>query len=91
MHGRDMASRAAAEKREVKRRLMEIYAMENHMEPIARAWLCQDIQTHLEQTTWVTQNWLTVYGSSYFRASAKKVTTLAIQGVPSIRNYFHQV
>jgi hypothetical protein len=86
-----MASKAVAEKREVKRRLVEIYAMKNHIEPSAQALLCADIRTHLEQPTWVIQNWLTMYGSSYFKASAKKVTTLAIRGVPSIRSFFHPV
>ena len=91
VHGKDMASKAVAEKREVKRRLVEIYAMKNHIEPSAQALLCADIRTHLEQPTWVIQNWLTMYGSSYFKASAKKVTTLAIRGVPSIRSFFYPV
>ncbi len=80
-----MASKAAAEKRDVKRRLLETScALKNHIEPSARALLCCDIRTHLEQPTrWrrVIQNWLTMNENSYFRASGKKGTTLAIQGV----------
>jgi hypothetical protein len=79
-----MASKAATEKRDVKRRLLETScALKNqHIEPSARALLCCDIRTHLEQPTcWVIQNWLTMNENSYFRASGKKVTTLAIQGV----------
>jgi hypothetical protein len=60
---------------DVTRRRTEIYALKNSIEPSARALLCTDIRTHLEQPTWVIQNWLTIYGSSYFQASAKKVTT----------------
>ena len=74
---------------DVTRSLTEIYALKNYIEQSARALLCADIRTHLEQLTWVIQNWLTIHGSSYFQASAKKVTTRAIQGVPSIRQYFH--
>ena len=76
--------------KEVKRQLIEIYAMKNQIEPSARGLLCTDIRTHLEQPTWVIQNWLTMYGGSYFTASAKRVTQLAIRGVPSIRNYFNK-
>ena len=74
VHGKDMATKATAEKREVKRRLMEIYALKNKMEPSARALLCADIRIHLEQPTWVIKNWLSMYGGSFFNASAKKVT-----------------
>ena len=90
VHGKDMASKALAEKREVKRQLEEIYEMKNHIEPSAQALLCADIRTHLEQPTWAIQNWLAMYGGSYFAASAKRVKKLAIRGVPSIRNYFNQ-
>ncbi len=89
VHGKDMVSKAAAEKRDVKRQLLEIYALKNHIEPSARALSCCDLPSHLEQPTWVIQNWLKMYGSYCFRASGKKLTTLAIQGVPSIRNFFH--
>jgi hypothetical protein len=82
VHRKGMASKAAAEKRDVKRQLLEIYALKNHIEPSARALLCCDLPTHLEQPTWVIQNWLKMCGSYYVRASAKKVTTVAIQGVP---------
>ena len=75
VHRQDMAGKAAAAKRNVTRRLMEIYALKNSIEPRARALLCADIRTHLEHPTWIIQNWLTIYGSSYFQASAKKVTT----------------
>ena len=88
VHGKDLVGKAAAEKREVTRKLKAIYALKNHVEPSARALLCADIRLHLEQPTWVIQNWLTMYGGSYFATSAKKVTTLAIRGVPSIRLFF---
>ena len=89
VHGKDLASKALAEKQEVKRRLVEIYSIQNQLQPSVRALLCDDIRTHLEQPTWVIQNWLTMYSGSYFVASAKRVTKLAIRGVPSIRTYFN--
>jgi Reverse transcriptase (RNA-dependent DNA polymerase) len=88
VHGKDMASRAQAEKREVKRQLNEIYDMRNQMEPSARELLCADIRLHLEQPTWQIQNWLQMHGISYFRASVKTATKRAITGVPSIRQFF---
>jgi hypothetical protein len=87
VHRKDLASKVAAAKHEVTRRLREIYALKNHIEPSARALLCADLQTHLEQPTWVIQNWLAMYGGSYFTASAKTVATRAIQGVPSPIQY----
>ena len=48
VHGKDMSSRAAAEKKEVTRQLGEIYDLSNQMEPSARALLCADIRAHLE-------------------------------------------
>ena len=52
-HGKDDTTRARAEKREVARRLALVYAQQNHMEPSAQASLHPEIETHLEQFTWV--------------------------------------
>ena len=43
VHGKDMSSRAAAEKKEVTRQLGEIYDLSNQMEPSARTLLCAGI------------------------------------------------
>ena len=90
VHGKDEATRAIAEKREVSRRLSMIYEKRNHMEPSAQALLFPDIRTHLEQPPWVIQNWITINGP-VFVASLRNVKTRAIQNVRSIRSYFAPV
>ena len=90
VHGRDSASRVLAEKREVARRLAMIYDQRNHMEPSVQELLYSDIQTHLEQPTWVIQNWLAIQGPG-FMTSIRAVTAKAIQNVRSIRSYFTPV
>ena len=90
VHGKDDAARAIAEKREVTRRLAAIYSQRNHMEPSFQALLFPDIQTHLEQPTWVIQNWLTIRAPG-FLSSIRAVKTKAIQNVRSIRSYFAPV
>jgi hypothetical protein len=87
VHGADEASRIRAEKREVARKLSMIYAQRNHMEPSVQALLYPDIQTHLEQPTWVIQNWLAIQGP-VFMTSIRAVKAKAIQNVRSIRSYF---
>ncbi len=64
-----------------------IYAQRNHMEPSVQALLDPDIQTHLEQPTWVIQNWLAIQGP-VFMTSIRAVKAKAIQNVRSIRSYF---
>ncbi len=87
VHGKDAAARATAEKREASRRLTVIYDQRNHMEPSAQSLLCPDIRHHLEQPTWVIQNWITINGP-VFTNSLRNVKTKAIQNVRSIRTYF---
>jgi exonuclease III len=90
VHGKDEATRAIAENREVSRRLSMIYDQRHHMEPSAQSLLFPDIQTHLEQPMWVIQNWITINGP-VFVASLRTVKTKAIQHVRSIRSYFAPV
>jgi hypothetical protein len=87
VHGRDAATKAAAERREVSRQLVEIYDMRNHMEPSAQALLCTSIREHLEQPPSVIENWISIY-APVFRTSIKRVKKNTIQGVRSIRTYF---
>ena len=90
VHGKDEASRALAEKREVTRKLASIYDQRNHMEPSAQALLFPDIRTHLQQPSWVIQTWLTIKGPTFIQ-SLRNVKTKAIQNVRSIREYYAPV
>ena len=56
VHGTDDAARAIAERREVTQGLASIYSQRNHMEQSFQALLFPDLQSHLEQPTWVIQN-----------------------------------
>lgn len=84
VHGKDETMRALAETREVTRRLSSIYDQRNHMEPSAQTLLFPDIQTHLEQPSWVIQTWLTIKGPTFLQ-SIRNVKAKAIQNVRSIR------
>ena len=85
--GHDAATVALAERKEVHRRLNQIYDQKTQMEPSAQSLLCADIQAHLQQPTWVVKNWLTIY-SPLFRTSIIRARTQATRGVRSIRSYF---
>jgi exonuclease III len=85
--GHDAATVALAEKKEVRRRLDQIYDQRYYMEPSTQALLCKDIQQHLQQPTWVIKNWLTI-NSPVIQASIKHARTHATRGVRSIRTYF---
>jgi hypothetical protein len=87
VHGKDEATRALAEKREVNRKLASIYDQRNHMEPSAQTLLFPDIRTHMQQPSWVIQNWLTIKGPTFIQ-SLRNVKTKAIQNVRSIREYY---
>jgi exonuclease III len=85
--GHDAATVALAERKEVRRRLTQIYDQKFQMEPSAQSLLCADIQAHLQQPTWVVKNWLTIY-SPVIRASIIRARIQATRGVRSIRSYF---
>ena len=90
VHGKDEATRALAEKREVHRKLASIYDQRNHMEPSAQALLFPDIRTHMQQPSWVIQTCLTIKGPTFIQ-SLRNVKTKAIQNVRSIREYYAPV
>jgi hypothetical protein len=87
VHGHDAATKELAEKKEVRRRLEQIYDKRFHMEPSAQALLCHDIQQHLRQPNWVLKNWLTI-NTPIFKDSIRRAKTRATRGVRSIRTYF---
>lgn len=88
LHGYDVMTRAAAERREVDRALTEIYDMRvHHMEPSVQALLCTAVEEHYARSTRQNQNWLAMH-SPLVTASIRRVRDRAIRGVQSIRQYY---
>jgi hypothetical protein len=86
-HGHDAATTVLAEKKEVRRRLEQIYDKRFHREPSAQVLLlCLDIQHHLRQPNWVVSNWLSIH-TSIFQDSIRCAKTRATCGARSIRTY----
>jgi hypothetical protein len=65
VHGKDAATRAIAEKREVARSLAMIYEQPYHMEPSMQDLLHPDIATHLAESTSVIKNWIAIRGPGF--------------------------
>jgi hypothetical protein len=89
LHGRDTATRAINERRDIEGALRAVYEQRNHFEPRVQELLLREEHEHMQCPLWVTWNWLTVNGP-IFRASARRAKAKAIAGVRSIRSYFHR-
>ena len=57
------------------------------MEPRVQSLLLENVEAHEEQPHHVTKNWLRI-NQAIFKASVRRVKTLALRGVRSIRTYF---
>jgi hypothetical protein len=88
LHGRNVATRMAAESKEVRRQLNDIYMRRQQLEPRIQDLLFEEVEQHYEVSTAVTKNWLRI-NSGLFRDSMRRVKTKAIQGVRLIRTYLH--
>jgi hypothetical protein len=84
LHGRDSATRAATERREITNALRTVY---DQYEPRVQELLTEEEHQHLSKPHWLTKNWLTV-NAPIFRESARRAKAKAILGVGSIRLYF---
>lgn len=78
---------AAAERRDVNRRLPEIYDQWNQLETQIQHFLFPTLQDHVQRPTWVNQNRLAV-NAQILRESKRQAKSRAIQGVRSICSYF---
>ena len=87
VHGADTAARAKAATREVHRTLRELYDLKNRVETPLKSLFFPTLQEHLDQPTWVNQNWISIH-SALIRDNVKQVTTRAKAGMRSIRSYF---
>jgi hypothetical protein len=90
IHGHDLSTRQAAERRETFRSLDEIYNARHHFEPSVQGLLLPSVADHRQVPLWVTRNWLSSH-QRIFHDSAQRVRKAAIQGVRSIRTYFHSM
>ena len=79
VYGKDEATRAQAEKREMTRRLALIYGQQHHMEPSAQELLLPDVHTHLEQPMWVIKNWIPIKGPTFVQSLCTKKAKASIQ------------
>lgn len=90
LHGRDALGQRTAERRELRRQLERIYSQRSLMEPRVQNLLLDNVEAHEEAPHYVTKNWLKI-NQAIFQASVRRVKTLALRGVRSIRTYFSTV
>ena len=88
VHGVDAASRAAAARGKIERRVRALYARKLELMPRDRDLLYDTVDEHLERST-TTQltNWYNTY-SPVFVASFRESASRAVRGVRSIATYF---
>jgi hypothetical protein len=90
VHGRDIETRAQAERQEIQRELREVYNNRNQMEPRIQELLYREEHQHMQRPLWVTRNWLAT-NAPVFRESMRRARTNATTGVRSIRSYFDPI
>ena len=87
VHGTTETSRAQAQRREVDRQLVEIYASRVFMEEETQVLLEPDQAAHAQRPTHVNKNWLAMAGP-VIRSSVRRMKRVSLQGVRSLRSYF---
>ena len=87
VHGHDATARAEAARREVRRKLNDIYRNRTMYYDHVQTLLLGSVEDHDAQSIKVTQNWLTLNTPS-FRASYLRVKQRALRGMRSIKTYF---
>ena len=87
LHGADAVARAKAATREVHRTLRELYDLRNRVDNSLRPLFFPTLQAHMDQPTWVTQNWISLH-ASLIRDNVKHATARAKAGMRSLRSYF---
>lgn len=87
IHGKDEITRRERQEQEDLRRLRKLYSQRHLMEPRVQDLFFDSIIEHEQLSAHAIHNWLAIH-VDLARMSMKQVTTRAIQGVPSIRQYF---
>jgi exonuclease III len=90
LHGYDDRTRNEAERREIFRTLEEIYRNRHDFEPSVQGLLHPTIEAHRQEPLWVTRNWIST-NRGLMQESMRRVRTMALRGVRSIRTYFHSM
>ena len=90
VHGKDEQSRHRAATREVCQQLHRIYSQRQMMEPQVQSLLLESPESHNQYYPLnVTKNWLLMHTTTCSE-SVRRVKTLAVHGVRSIRSYFNR-
>ena len=87
LHGADAAARAKAATREAHRTLRELYDLRSRVEGSLGSIFFPTLQDHMDQPTWVNQNWISMH-ASLIRDNVKQATARAKAGMRSLRSYF---
>ena len=86
LHGDDARSRAAAETREVHRKLRELYDLRAQLSDEVQAYLYAEVTEHYECPNCFNKNWIAIH-EPLLHADRKRVATRIKAGVRSIRQY----
>ena len=89
VHGIDDVSRRAAEVQILKRRMRNVYAQRNRVEPSVAPIFNISMEQRFAKGAVYVQNWLAIY-ESLVHQSVTRATARAIRGVRSLSTYFPQ-
>jgi hypothetical protein len=89
-HGHDDKTRHEAEQQDISRTLADIYNNRHLYETSVQRLLLSTEVKHRQAPHWVNRNWIAT-NQRIFIDSMRKVQTMAIKGVRSIRTYFHSM
>ena len=87
VHGRDEASSRAAETDVLRRRMRNVYAQRNRVEPRVVPVLETPMEQSMARGTTYVKNWLAIH-ESLVHNSVRRANDRAIRGVRSLRDYF---
>jgi hypothetical protein len=88
IHGHDEATRSQQRDRLNRQRLEAIYEAKMEMEPRIRELLYDTVKEHMQHSQRTIHNWLAVHEETIAQ-SIKHAARRAIQGMRSIRSFFH--
>jgi exonuclease III len=86
LHGEDARSRAAAETREVHRKLRELYDIRAQLSDAVQALMYEEVTDHYDRPNWFNKNWIAIH-EPLIHADRKRVATRIKAGVRSIRQF----
>jgi hypothetical protein len=87
VHGRDKTTRRAAELDVLRRRMRNVYAQKNRVEPRVSPALETPMEHHIARGAVYVSNWLAIH-ESLVHNSVGRANERAIRGVRSLRTYF---